>query len=314
MSDPEMTFQGNNVLAAGNETTRDDRELHCAALTHIFGLSLLYLEVNTPGPPRPAASSHAPDSACRPLRTTTTRALTCTVPSLKSSSKTRSDTRKRSRQRPGAGTGAGRPSCGDRPSLWASRAAVSPGARPAPPCPHLSQPPLHAACKEPEDRQLGAQRAGHVPRGERFQLPPRRRIADAAGERVPGSAGRHSLDPGPLRPDDTFPPATPPGTGIRRPAPQDPPLSIPAALPLTEPRTQRVFTETLTRPQTLFASCLMAAPTFRPASKFRSQPPATLHRPGHCLSLPDQPSCLPRSLLPGRACQTDPFQPQLEGH
>lgn len=110
------------------------------------------------------------------------------------------------------------------PALWASGWPCPQRPGPAPSGPYLPRPLLHVSGQEPEDGQLGAQRAGRVPRGERVQPPPRGRIADPAGEGVQGGAGCRSLDPGHLTPEDTFPPATPPGMGIWRPASSSRPL------------------------------------------------------------------------------------------
>lgn len=48
----------------------------------------------------------------------------------------------------------------------------------------LSPPLLHVAGKEPQDSQLGAQQAGHVPQGKRLQVPPVGCVADLAGGRA----------------------------------------------------------------------------------------------------------------------------------
>ena len=121
--------------------------------------------------------------------------LTCTVPSLKSRSAARSDTRKRSRQRLGA---AGQvavdrpPSCGQtQPRGLRAEGSHRLAHPPAPPSPHLSQPPLHVSGKEPKDGQLGAQQAGHIPQGERLQLSPLGHVDDLAD----GGGGLHRAVP-----------------------------------------------------------------------------------------------------------------------
>ena len=192
---------------------------------------------------------------------------------------------------------------------------MSPAARPgpAPSGPYLPRPLLHVSGQEPEDGQLGAQRAGRVPRGERVQLPPRGRVADPAGEGVQGSAGCHSLDPGHLTPEDTFPPATPPGMGIWRPAPHGPSIHTCSPGHLPEPWTQHVPTEILTRPQThpsaIFPSCLRAAPAFLPSLPTPHPATACPYLTSPTVSL----LSLCHSCREGHV-KRDLFQPRLENH
>lgn len=78
---------------------------------------------------------------------------------------------------------------GDPPPPTPTRPATSPG-------PHLSPPlPPPGASQEPQDGQLGAQRAGHVPRGVGLQLPTGRHVADAAGDRAEGGLAVTATSP-----------------------------------------------------------------------------------------------------------------------